>query len=624
MKRAEDLLMRFWRELHEKGIPYCVVGDSRALPGCVESDVDMIVPEEYLPRMPELVMDFCQEHGLRLVQRLVHERCAVYLVIAWLGANGTPGFLALDFCSHYMRAGRRLLTADELLQSRVRAVDERGAIKGFYVAAPALEFIYYLIKKVDKGHLDIGHGEHLSAQWRRDPAGAAAQLARFWPRARWQRLLTDAAGSGNWELVREELRPLRRALRRRRGRSWSDRLHESVRKARRWWRPTGMMVAVLGADGSGKSALIELLRNDWAPAFRRVRYAHLRPRLLSRRAGASVTVTDPHGRKPRGALASTLKLGWFVFDFVAGYALRIRPWMARSSLVIFDRYFDDLYLDPKRYRYGARLDRVVAAARYVPRPQLWLVLDASADTLQARKQEVSREVSGDQQRAYRGFCEQGACGAPIDANPPLDQVRVQVNERMLAALAARAEAGVQRLAWSTSDNPAGSKALVAFCRWNVPVVSRLVRVLFNSDIYCQLPWPPSFPHPYGVVIHSKARIGRGVTIMQQVTIGGKHGSDQAPDIADNVYIGAGAKVLGGIKVGRGAVIGANAVVTKDVPDGATVVGANRLLARPDVREAGKSDPVRGAVHRPAAFGDGGETMRDEVAARGTRSLREGS
>ena len=52
-----------------------------------------------------------------------------------------------------------------------------------------------------------------------------------------------------------------------------------------------------------------------------------------------------------------------------------------------------------------------------------------------------------------------------------------------------------------------------------------------------------------------------------------------PQIEDGVYIGAGAKILGGVRVGRGATIGANAVVTKDVPAGATVVGANRILSK---------------------------------------------
>jgi serine O-acetyltransferase len=86
------------------------------------------------------------------------------------------------------------------------------------------------------------------------------------------------------------------------------------------------------------------------------------------------------------------------------------------------------------------------------------------------------------------------------------------------------------------------------------------------------------PHPNGVVVHSGARIGADVTIMQQVTLGER--SPQvpgAPVIGDGAFIGAGAKVLGPVHIGERATVGANAVVTRDVPAGATVVGANRLI-----------------------------------------------
>jgi serine O-acetyltransferase len=66
--------------------------------------------------------------------------------------------------------------------------------------------------------------------------------------------------------------------------------------------------------------------------------------------------------------------------------------------------------------------------------------------------------------------------------------------------------------------------------------------------------------------------------MQQVTLGGSQlGINEAPVIEDFVYIGAGAKVLGNVRIGHHAVIGANAVITRDVPAGATVVGANRMI-----------------------------------------------
>lgn len=70
----------------------------------------------------------------------------------------------------------------------------------------------------------------------------------------------------------------------------------------------------------------------------------------------------------------------------------------------------------------------------------------------------------------------------------------------------------------------------------------------------------------GVVIHKRAVIGKNCTIAQNVTIGGRSGYYDVPRIGDNCYIGAGAKVLGPITIGKNVIIGANAVMIKDAPD----------------------------------------------------------
>ena len=88
-------------------------------------------------------------------------------------------------------------------------------------------------------------------------------------------------------------------------------------------------------------------------------------------------------------------------------------------------------------------------------------------------------------------------------------------------------------------------------------------------------------HGMGVVIGETAEIGDDVTLYQGVTLGGTSPSVDSdsqrnvkrhPTLADNVIVGSGAQVLGPFTVGRCARIGANAVVTKEVPDGATIVG----------------------------------------------------
>lgn len=90
---------------------------------------------------------------------------------------------------------------------------------------------------------------------------------------------------------------------------------------------------------------------------------------------------------------------------------------------------------------------------------------------------------------------------------------------------------------------------------------------------------PVVVHPGVYVIHGQVvldgivEIGSGTVIGPWVTIGLRAGNVAGPTVEANVSIGTGAKLIGPIKVGEGAVIGANAVVVDDVPAGATVVGA---------------------------------------------------
>jgi serine O-acetyltransferase len=81
-------------------------------------------------------------------------------------------------------------------------------------------------------------------------------------------------------------------------------------------------------------------------------------------------------------------------------------------------------------------------------------------------------------------------------------------------------------------------------------------------------------HTGGIVVNPKAIIGKNCNLSHQVTLGvTNRGSRKGiPVIGDNVYIGPGAKIIGNIHVGNNAAIGANCVVTKDVPENAVVVG----------------------------------------------------
>ena len=109
-------------------------------------------------------------------------------------------------------------------------------------------------------------------------------------------------------------------------------------------------------------------------------------------------------------------------------------------------------------------------------------------------------------------------------------------------------------------------------------VNHLSRFLTAIDIHPGASVGRNFFIDHGfVVIGETATVGDDVTIYQHVTLGGTNptsgeAGNRHPTIGDHVIIGSGAQVLGPIRVGDRARIGANAVVTKDVPEGATMVG----------------------------------------------------
>jgi serine O-acetyltransferase len=112
----------------------------------------------------------------------------------------------------------------------------------------------------------------------------------------------------------------------------------------------------------------------------------------------------------------------------------------------------------------------------------------------------------------------------------------------------------------------------------VPIIPTLmkgiIRVCFCAVIPPELEVGQNVLFGYnglGIIIHPRSRIGDNVTIGSHVTIGGR-GGPGVPIIGNNVFVGSGARLLGQIKIGNNARIGANAVVLIDVPDNATAVG----------------------------------------------------
>lgn len=363
---------------------YCILSGYDQLPESFDTDIDFMVSAEDFVRMPQMIERVSHETKTKLFHTVDHELSARSYS---LGHQAGDRLIIVqpDSTADYRHFGMLWLRASEVLAARRRHPHE------FWIPAARHEFAYYLIKRLNKRHLDQAHGQKLHGLYREDPAGCDMMIARFWKGTK-RTILSRMASTNNWVTMEGGLEPFRAELRRNSEESIVQRIligpAHSIHYLRRLAMPTGGWIAIVGPDGAGKSAVIDAIQQQFRFAYDKVKCFHLRPKTLRPGRTNDQVVTDPHGKPPHGVALSVLKAFFLIADYWLGYALQIAPAMRRSQLIVFDRYIYDLLVDSKRVRYGGPAWLLRLAARIVPHPDLVVLLDAPPDVLWTRKKEV--------------------------------------------------------------------------------------------------------------------------------------------------------------------------------------------------------------------------------------------
>lgn len=125
--------------------------------------------------------------------------------------------------------------------------------------------------------------------------------------------------------------------------------------------------------------------------------------------------------------------------------------------------------------------------------------------------------------------------------------------------------------------------------YKIPILPKIIYyfsyILFNSSIPPSTSIGENTKFAYGgigIVIHGRAVIGANCIIGQGITIGGKSKKRKVPIIGNNVYLSAGCRILGPVTIGDNVIVGANAVVVKDVPSNTIVGGVPATIIRSNI------------------------------------------
>jgi hypothetical protein len=401
-----------------------------SLDGEHDSDVDVVVDRAGLDVVDTLVR--CGRLG-RLVQRLDYDVpwCRFYVIET---PEPQPRFRKLDVVADPFGIGR---------YSDAPAVALAHAEKrdGLSEPSPAAQCLYLAVKRSRKRMYSRPQTESLRQAYALDPDGAAELLESHLGNAGSalaEALRADQALAAPLHEVERKLKRLDRTgprLARRAG-------YEAIRTIRRAVRPTGLVVCLAGPDGAGKSMLAGALETAALGPFRRTERRHLGPgllpppgRLLGRSPG---DFSQPHSRAPSGPVGSVARIAYLAADALAGWLPRMALPRVRSTLVVLERGWNDLQVDPRRYRLstGTALARIVGRA--LPKPDLTLLLAAPADVIAARKDELTTSEIAGQLDRWRELGGQTGAFVEIDASEGEDSVVEQALNAIGDHLAARA------------------------------------------------------------------------------------------------------------------------------------------------------------------------------------------
>ena len=194
-----------------------------------------------------------------------------------------------------------------------------------------------------------------------------------------------------------------------------------------------------GPDGTGKSSTVTFLKASFPEIP--VWYLWSRPGLLPRRSPEGTgDASRPHAVVPYGRLVTLGKLVYVFLDFQLGWLFKIRPFLRRPGLLVIERSWWDLAVDPRRYRLRPWSRAIQMVGRLVPRPDLVLLFEGTPQVIVDRKPELSTQEVARQIGVWRSVLPAGVERRAIDVDRPFDAVSAEVKEVVEALLASKGTA----------------------------------------------------------------------------------------------------------------------------------------------------------------------------------------
>ncbi len=378
------------------------------------NDVDILIKKTDFKKIETILKAFCEIENCKIVQ-IYHQE--VFAKNIFLYKEATEEILNLDLYGKLHKNNNEFFTELEIF-------GQKKYYKEVSILNTHQEFFYYFIKKISKPNFSIEVFSYIRNLYLEDQNNCDSALREH------LKITGESISSAflnddfyfienNMEIILSDLDKKNVTLN-----YW---INDKLRILKRILKPTGISIAFLGPDGSGKTTIINGLLNSNLP-FRRTDYFHLKP--IYPKNKSEVVTSNPHQYEPYNVFKSIAKLIYFVWQYNIGWIKNIIPLKIKSSLVIFDRYYDDLIADNKRYRYGGGNYMAIFFRVFIKKPKLYFILVTDPDIIYKRKQEVLFSELQNQVEKYRELAD-GKRYFEIDVNNEPNLIVKRVNSILM-------------------------------------------------------------------------------------------------------------------------------------------------------------------------------------------------
>jgi thymidylate kinase len=398
---------------------YCILRNYEILPE-YNNDIDILIDKNHKQQAIDALESAFQKIEVFKLQQVEFSSSAVFFF-----DKTSKQFIHIDFLSSIKWRVFEYLDVESVLRSRL-------PYRNFFIPAPQYECLELLLTRlVYQGKIKDVYKDRIFEH------ANQIDLNNFDIDDFYKSLLQKARAN-KWGEIESQLIKLRAYI------IWKNLLKPIAlskniylflnRAASRIFKSPGLFIAFYGVDGSGKSTQIatlqERLKGMYADKIRRF---HFRPSFVYQ-VPKNVPMTDPHDQPPANIVRSILKLFYYVFIYHWGYWTQVKPMLAINGLVIFDRYFQDIQVDPRRYRYNGPVWLVKLFARLLPQPDLVILLDAPEDIIYSRKREVALEELKQQRKKYQQLMASVSDGCIINTTGAIEQVCDELIEIVVAQI----------------------------------------------------------------------------------------------------------------------------------------------------------------------------------------------